>query len=226
MGQAHKGKARRGKRPARVFVVDDHEVLRKGFRYAFEGTEDLMVCGEAGDAASALAGIAAAKPDVVLVDLDLCGVLAFDLLDQLHQQWPALRLLVVSVHDPALYASRCLALGAHGYISKERSLQEIIAAIRCVLDEGRHVELPRAAAKRPVGRAAAAAGKLGNRECQVLRLLGLGQSNKEIADALAIDVRTVETYRQRMKAKLGLAHASELPRLAVLWTNRPAAPLL
>jgi DNA-binding NarL/FixJ family response regulator len=231
MGTAHEGKTRSKKSVrSRVFVVDDHEVVRRGFELILQRTDDLVVCGEAGNAQETLTRLPQAQADVVVMDLNLRGVLGFDLIGQVREGWPTLPVLVVSVHDEVAFGWRCVQAGASGYLAKEQAAEEIAGAIRRVLageiflservatQVRNHLVDTLRAGERP------AEWNFSNREWQVFVLLGKGQSNKEIAEALAVDVRTVETYRGRLKAKLGLPHGSNLPRLAVEWAMDRSTP--
>ena len=187
---------------------------------------DLEICGQAGEAAAALTAVPQARPDVMVVDLSLPRSSGLDLIKDMRTQFPAVRLLVLSMHDEASVAERAFRAGAHGYAVKRESGPQIIEGIRAVL-EGKFYVSPSLTAQlagRMFG-AGARSGRrpeevLSDREMEVFRLRGTGCAAKEIADRLGVSVKTVGTYDARIKEKLGLDDAGELMREAVLWHDR------
>jgi DNA-binding NarL/FixJ family response regulator len=210
-----------------VFLVDDHPLVREWLAGLVALEADLEVCGQAEDAPAALAAVPVTRPDIVVVDLTLPRSSGLELIKDLRAQFPALRLLVLSMHDEASVAERALRAGAHGYAVKRESGPHIIGAIRAVLAGKFHASPALAAelAGRMFAGAAPAAGRppeevLSDREMEVFRLRGQGRSAKEIAAFLRVSVKTVGSYDARIKEKLGLGNAGELMREAVLWHDR------
>jgi DNA-binding NarL/FixJ family response regulator len=211
--------------PARVLIVDDHPAVREGLGFRIARCPDLVVCGEAADLAGALSQAEQAGPDVIVVDIALGDGNGIDLIRRLRARDPAVRTLVWSMYPESLYAERALRAGAMGYITKQEATGRIIEAIRRVLCG--EVFLSEAAAgrliRRVVGRGAEVPAapspeeSLSDRELEVLRLLGTGLTTAESAQRLHLSVHTIDTYRQRIKGKLGLKNASELARVAAQW---------
>jgi DNA-binding NarL/FixJ family response regulator len=196
----------------RLFLVDDHPLVREGLILRLESVPDIRVVGEAGDAATAIERIGEVQPRVVLTDIGMKGVNGIELTRLLLAQQPQLIVLVLSMYDNAEYAQQAMAAGARGYVLKDSPSTEILAAIRAVAGGGTY--LSPALAQR-LFRPASARVQLSEREQQILALLGQGQSSKQIARALDIGVRTVETHRQSIRRKLDLAGQAELIRYAV-----------
>jgi DNA-binding NarL/FixJ family response regulator len=210
----------------RIFLVDDHPLVREWLASMVALEPDLEVCGQAEAAAAALAAVAQARPDLMVVDLSLPRGSGLDLIKNMQAQFPAVRLLVLSMHDEASVAERAFRAGAHGYAVKRESGPRIIDGIRTVL-EGKFYASPSLTAQlagRMFGGAAHGGGSpedlLSDREIEVFRLRGQGRSPKEIADRLGVSVKTVASYDARIKEKLGLSDAGELMREAVLWHDR------
>jgi DNA-binding NarL/FixJ family response regulator len=185
---------------------------------------DLAVCGDAADAASALEAIAAADPGVILLDVSLGATSGIDLIRELKQRAPHAAVLVVSMHDEELYAERALRAGASGYVMKHEATQSILRAIRSVAAGG--VFVSEAVSARLLGRWAAGGasdasplGKLSNRELHVLELIGRGMGTRAIAEQLQVSVKTVESYRARLKDKMNLRSGTELTRFAIHWAT-------
>jgi DNA-binding NarL/FixJ family response regulator len=199
--------------------VDDHPVTRLGLRYAFEREPDFTVCAEAADVGGALDALVRRPPDLVVTDLGLDGRSGLDLVKQIRTHYPAVAVVVFSMYDSRLYACRALEAGARGYVMKSGRHEELIRAAREVLRGGVYVgEAPGLQAADLDGRDAAMAA-LTDRELEVLMLIGQGYAPRHIADELCLSVSTVEAYRERLKAKLGIADAALLLRYAVRWVN-------
>jgi len=185
---------------------------------------DMAVCGEAEDRGSALEVIAREKPDLAIVDLTLKRSNGLDLIKDLHVMHPGLLVLVLSMQDEALYAERVIRAGAHGYITKQEATRKILDAIREVLG-GRVFLSPGISAEilsRMLGKSKGAIRSLevlSDRELQVFDLVGQGFGTRQIAEQLSLDVKTVETYRSRIKEKLEIRDASELLRKAIAWKH-------
>jgi DNA-binding NarL/FixJ family response regulator len=213
----------------RVFMVDDHPLVREWLGSLLRLQPDLEVCGEAGDPAVALAAMLASPPDVAIVDLSLKRGSGLELIKSLREQLPAVQPLVLSMHEEISDVERALRAGARGYVMKRESTSQIVTAIREV-HAGRiyaDAAILAALAGRMVGRPAQAVPAtpetLSDRELDVFRRLGEGHSTRRIADDLRLSVKTVQTYYARIREKLGLADAAELMRAAVRWqeSKRP-----
>jgi len=196
----------------RVLLVDDHPLVREGLAARMEGLADITVVGEAGDAAQALERVTQCQPNVVLMDIGMPGTSGIELTVQLLARDPGLIVLMLSMYDSGEHAQRAMAAGARGYVLKDSPSAEILAAIHTVAAGGAY--LSPALAQR-LFRAPAPRIALSEREQGILALLGQGQSSKQIARALDIGVRTVETHRQNIRRKLDLAGQAELIRYAV-----------
>ncbi len=209
----------------RILLVDDHPLVRERLAEIINRETDLKVCGEAEDRNAALATIAASRPDLVIVDLMLKDSDGLELIKDVHSRWPKVRMLVVSMHDESLYAERVIRAGALGYITKQEATRRILLAIRRVLSGS--IYLNEDVASHIIGRLGTRAGSvaatpaevLADRELQVFGLTGRGLSTNEIAARLHVAVKTIETYRARIKEKLKLTHPSELLQWAIAWTH-------
>ncbi len=187
---------------------------------------DLEVCGQAEDAATALAMVAEVRPDLMVVDLSLPRGSGLDLLKEMRTNFPGVRLMVLSMHDEASVAERAFRAGAQGYAVKRESGPRIIDGIRTVL-EGKFYASPSLTAQLAGRMFGGASGSkhspeelLSDREMEVFRLRGQGLNTKEIADRLGVSIKTVGTYDARVKEKLGMGDGTELMREAVLWQDR------
>jgi len=219
------------KKVKRVLLVDDHPIVRQGLRRLIEQEDDLWVCGEAETARDARAAIKELNPDVVIVDISLKQGDGIELVRDTRAHYPALPLLVLSMHDEAIYAERLLSAGANGYIMKQAASDQFLVALRRVLDRGIYVS---EAVGNSMIRKFAAGGsytstnpidRLSNRELQILHMIGKGLSTRESADALNLSVKTIESHRQRIKRKLNLNTGAQLVQYAVNWfLNRDAPP--
>ena len=210
----------------RILIVDDHPMMRTGLAQLIGNEDDLKVCGEADNAAQALDAVAKQKFDLALVDISLPDKNGLELIKDIRTLKPELPILVVSMHDESLYAERVIRAGALGYITKQEATRKILVAIRRVL-EG-IIYLNEKIASRIISRLTAHAGAvaatpaelLSDRELQVFDLTGRGQNTKEIATRLHLAVKTIETYRARIRGKLKLKNTSELLQSAISWTHQ------
>jgi DNA-binding NarL/FixJ family response regulator len=207
----------------RILLVDDHPVVRDGFAEVINREPDLTVCGAAEDRAGGLQAIETAKPNLVVIDLTLKNSSGMELIKDIHERWPELLILVVSMHNENLYAERVLRAGARGYITKQQATRDILQAIRRVLSGGIYLNETTGAAvlarltTKPQANEDAVLDLLTDRELQVFELTGQGFSTREISGQLHIDMKTVETYRIRIREKLNLETSSELLKLAIRW---------
>jgi DNA-binding NarL/FixJ family response regulator len=212
-------------KPTRVLLVDDHPVVREGLAESINRESDLTVCAQAEDHQQALLAIEHHHPELVVVDLMLRDSSGLELIKDIHARWPRLLILVVSMHDETLYAERVLRAGAQGYITKQQATHDILLAIRRVIGGGIYLNertasavLARLAAK-PQAASHSIPDLLADRELEVFELTGRGLSTREIAGQLRIDVKTVDTYRARIREKLNLKSSSELLQLAIRWNQ-------
>jgi DNA-binding NarL/FixJ family response regulator len=210
--------------PARIFIVDDHPLVRESLTNLLRQQPDFSVCGQAGDAAGALAAIAATAPDVAIVDLSLKDSSGLDLIKDLRERHPKIAIIVLSMHEELYYAERSLRAGARGYVTKRESTGQIVNAIRQVRT-GRiyaNAELLSQLAERMIGHTAAppeGPAALSDRELDVFQRLGRGQNTRLIASELNVSMKTVQAYCARIKDKLRLASGTELVLEAVRWVE-------
>lgn len=204
----------------RVFIVEDQPIVRERLRDVINRQPDLTVCGEADDAHPALELIEAAPPDLVITGLSFKRAQGLGFIKDLHARFPRLRVLVFSMYDELLYAERAVRAGACGFVHKRETTDELLRAIRHVLGGQVYLSEKISAAKlrqlfgRPLITPGSPLEQLSDRELEVLQLIGQGHSTRQIAAALHLDVKTVETYRSRIKLKLKLNNAVELLREA------------
>jgi two-component system response regulator NreC len=209
----------------RVFIADDHALLRSGLRLLIQAHDDMQVVGDAGDLAQAKREIAAATPDVLTLDISMPGATGTTSISVIRQLFPELRILVVTMHDDPAYVRTALALGAMGYVVKSAADTEPISAIRAVHQGRAFVDAQHAMAAFNSGPANASRGgatavpieKLSIREREVLVLIAQGHTNQAVADRLGLSVKTIESHRARFmeKEKLGLTSRADLTRFAV-----------
>lgn len=208
----------------RIFIVDDHPMMRDGLRALISGESDLEVCGEADDALPALEQIAKLKPDLIIVDITLRSTSGLELLKDLHHRAPSVPALVISMHDESLYAERVLRAGGRGYVMRQEGGKKLMEAIRHVLSGPTFVS-PKISARildafsghRSEG--SSPVEQLTNREFEVFQLIGGGLSTKDIAARLHVSAKTVEVHRGNIKQKLNVGTAPELIRFAVRWVE-------
>ena len=210
----------------KILLVDDHPVLRKGLVRLIDAKDEFVVCGEASTAADAMTLIRELKPDLVMVDIGLPGASGIELTKTIRAEFPQLPVLILSMHEEALYATRALRAGAMGYIVKQDAVDNIAAALREALN-GRRYLSPLIAAQLqhngPSGQTTASddpIGLLTDREFEIFELIGKGHEVYEISEALGVSPKTVETHRTNIKEKLKLKNARQVARLAVQWLGQ------
>lgn len=209
----------------KIFVVDDHSVMRWGYIALINQEPDLKVVGEAGSALEAIERIPKANPDLAIVDISLEGMNGIELTKHLRAQHPDLPVLIVSMHDESLYGERALRAGARGYIMKKEARTKIVEAIRCMLNgrfylsDAMHTKILLQYQGRPLGEERSSLDRLSDRELEVFELFGRGNSTREIAEALLISPKTVESHRNRIKEKLAVESTTELLQHAVQWVQ-------
>ena len=207
----------------KVLIVDDHPAVREGLAVRIASQPDMEVCGEATDVAQAVELIEAARPDVVIVDIQLETGNGLDLVERIKARDESIGILVWSMYPDNVYAQRALRAGALGYINKRHATSRIVEAIRRVRD-GR-IYLCEETAEQLLGTAfgrgkqlkASGVDCLSGRELEVFRLIGQGLTTSQVAERLHRSVNTVESHRQKIKDKLGLMTAAELSRAAAQW---------
>ena len=220
-----KGAPKSKNRECRIMLVDDHAIVREGFAEIINSKTDLQVCGQASAAGRALEAVGRLKPDLVVVDLSLQRGSGLELIKQIKALHPQVPMLVLSMHDEALYAERCLRAGALGYVMKQEEAGTVMQAVRSVLRG--EVHLSKAVRGRMlrtlVGRQLApdqtGIAHLSDREIEIFQLIGEGRTTRQIAQKLHRSLSTVETHRAHIKEKLNLYNAVELMRAAVEWAT-------
>ena len=210
----------------KVFVVDDHAIVREGLTLLINREADLAVCGVAEEMHSALRTMETVRPDVLIVDISLNGPDGLDLLKTIRMKDPSLPVLILSMHDESIYAERALRAGANGYIMKQEATERVLVALRRILNREMYVSdqiatkmLQRLAGQSPT-RERSPLDVLSDRELEVLRLIGEGRSTREIAEKLHLSVKTVESYQSHLKEKLGLRNSRELFQFAIEFALR------
>lgn len=210
----------------RILLIDDHPLLREGMSQIINGQPDLIVCGEAGDRANAMAVAEATKPDLVVVDISLKDQSGLELIKDFKVRFPNMLMLVLSIHDESFYAERALRAGARGYIMKHEASEKVLGAIRCVLGGDVFVsdKIAGGILDKVTGHATtskrSALDVLSDREMEVLVLIGKGYGSQQIAKQLSISVKTVEAHRANIKLKLNLTSSSELLQRAIGWAQQ------
>jgi DNA-binding NarL/FixJ family response regulator len=209
----------------RILVVDDHPIIRLGIRKMLSADASLSVSDEVDTAGAALRSIAATKPDLALIDLSLTDTPGLELLRLLHDTYPELPVLVLSMHDEELFAERVIKAGARGYVMKDQAIRELVQAIQQVISGKIYVS--ERIARRLLAREKQTHAKtdipldrLTNRELEVFDLIGRGMSTAALALELKVSIKTIETHRANIKRKLRLKDSVQLVRFAVSWSVR------
>ncbi len=211
----------------RVLLVDDHPVLRKGLARLIDSKEEFAVCGEASTAVDAMALIREVEPDLVIVDIGLPDTSGIELTKTIRAEFEKLPVLILSMHEEALYATRALRAGAMGYIVKQDAIDNIAAALRDALNGRRYLSPVIAAQLQhngPDGKTSTddPVSLLTDREFEIFEMIGKGHEVREISDALGLSPKTVETHRTNIKEKLKLKNARQVARLAMQWLGQRA----
>ena len=211
----------------RIYIVDDHPLVRQGLSQVINNEADMEICGEAEDAPEAMKGVGQAEPDVIIVDISLRGNNGLELIKNLKAIHENIPILVFSMHDETIYAQRALRAGAKAYVMKKESPSKVVDAIRRIIkgeiyvsplvaDQVLHqiVNGPNnATSASPIDR-------LTDRELEVVQLIGRGLSSREIAESLNLSVKTIESHRAHVKEKLSLRNATELVQFSVQWVDQ------
>lgn len=210
-------------RPATVFIVDDHPMMRHGLSQFIHAESGVEVCGEAADARQALPAILRLRPALVILDISLPGKNGLELIKEVRAQVSSIKILVHSMHDERIYAQRALRAGAQGYIMKEHDGDQLTIAVRQVLKGGIYLSPAAAEAAHSSERGVPAVARLTDRELEVLHLIGNGCDNAEIARRLSLSIKTVDAHRENIKRKLRLKSSTELNLFAVRWVEADRA---
>ena len=211
---------------ARILIVDDHVIVRQGIAQLVNRELDLDVCAEAGDADSAIAVLRDTQVDLAIVDISLPGTSGIELVKLMRDAQPQLPVLVMSMHDEALYSDRAFRAGAKGYVMKQEATEKLLAAIRKILNGGVYVSdrmqtvMVQRFLNSGVDETVSFIDNLTDREFEILRMIGQGLTVAEIADKLGRSAKTVEAHRANLREKLGLKRAAELARFATQWVER------
>ncbi len=207
----------------KVLVVDDHPILRQGLAMLINQQQDMMVCGEAEDAHTVMQWIVQKNPDIVILDISLKGPDGIELLKSIRNTHTHLPVLILSMHDEAIYAERALRARANGYIMKQEATEKVLVAVRRILNGD--VYLSDAMSSRMLQQYIDGApsllqsriAALSDRELEVFRQIGEGRATREIAEDLRLSIKTVETYQAHIKEKLALRSGRELIQHAIQW---------
>jgi DNA-binding NarL/FixJ family response regulator len=205
----------------KVFIVDDHPIVRDGLAQLVTGESDLEVCGTGEEVSASLRAILETQPDLVLLDVSLKDSDGLELAKELKARVPHLPVLMLSMHDESLYTERALRAGTRGFIMKEEAPQTLLAAIRKVLGGGMYVSekmsasLLQGMARGKKHGIELPMDRLTDRELEIFRMIGAGKSVKQIAKVLFLSAKTVESHREHIKEKLNVKSSAELLRFAI-----------
>ena len=213
----------------RIFLVEDHPLLRQGLKLFIEHQADMEVCGEAGNAAEAFSAIAAIRPDAVVTDISMPGMNGIEFIKTTKALYPELAVVVLSMHDEMVYAERALRAGALGYVMKKEGASEVITALRKAFLGKKHIseKVVGSIMGKALGRKISADTKssslveaLSDRELEVFEHIGSGEDTSSIAAALGVSTHTVDTHRMHIKDKLQIGTMTELIQRAAVWVDR------
>ena len=216
-------------RKINVMIIEDHLVVREGLAILIGQKADMAICASVGGAEEAMAALAEARPDVIILDLALGHTTGLDLIVPILSQQPGVKILVLSMHHERLYAERVLRMGASGYIMKSEGHAKVVEGIREVMAGHTYVS---AAIRDQLWHSLLGQGReehvpgnaLTDRELEVFHLLGQGLTTQQIAESLQISGKTVQTYRNHIKEKLHIRNAAELMQQATLWAHDHPPP--
>jgi DNA-binding NarL/FixJ family response regulator len=206
-----------------VLVVDDHPLMRQGLALLINQQQDMQVCGEAEEAQAAMHAIAQLRPDIMILDISLSGPDGLELLKIIRASDPDLPVLILSMHDEAIYAERALRARANGYIMKQEATEKVLVAVRRILNGEIYLSerMSNKMLQQYIGGTPSMIqsriASLSDRELEVFRLIGEGRATREIAEELHLSVKTVETYQAHIKEKLVLRSGRALIQHAIQW---------
>ena len=212
-----------GPKIKKVLIVDDHPLIREGLASRVSSQPDLEVCGEAASANEALERVKATNPDLAIIDIQLVESSGIELIREIKDRFPSVKMLVISAYDDSLYAERALRAGALGYLNKRLCQKNILEAVRAVLDGRRYVS--EEMTQRLVSLAVSGGDptfsdpvqSLSDRELEVFQMIGQGLKSSAIANRLFLSVHTIDSHREKIRHKLGLRNGNELMQRAVQW---------
>jgi len=213
----------------KVFIVDDHALMRRGLADLVNGEDDLTVCGEADEAPKALSGISKTAPDLVIADMSLRGSSGLELIKNVKVLRPDLPILVLSMHDENIYAQRVLRAGAKAYVMKQDAADRVLQAIRKILKGEIYVservgtQMLQQIVRGHSPAESSPVERLSDRELEVVQLIGRGRTTREIAGTLNVSIKTIESHRAHLKEKLDLRNATELVQFCVQWVEQENA---
>lgn len=216
------------KRYKKVFLVDDHPVVRQGLKMLIEQDGEFSICGESDSAQDAIQQLNKLTPDILLTDLSLKESNGLELVKDIRQHNPNLPILVFSIHDESVYAERALSAGANGYVMKQEDPDLLLRAIHKVLEGDIHLSLKMtsqllkqlSSGKAPASSSSLdAVSVLSDRELEVFELIGKGLSTRKIAEQLNLSIKTIETYRAHIKHKFNISDSTELTHRAIQWAD-------
>ncbi len=214
----------------KILIVDDHPIFRMGMKELLNQEDDLTVCSVAEDFTSARKSLSEDQPDLAIIDISLAEENGLDLVKEITLNYSGLPILVLSLHDESVWAERAIRAGARGYVMKKEASESVISAIRNILNGKIHVSPDMMAhlldkfQGNPNAQGAPTVDILTDRELEVFRLIGSGLSTREIAQRMKLGIKTIGTYRDRIKQKLCLKSATELTRHAVIWKEKEHFP--
>ncbi len=211
---------------SKILIVDDHPIFRMGMAELLGQEDDFEVCAVAEDIVSARKAIFKYEPNLVIVDITLAGDNGLDLVKEISAGNKCIHVLVLSMHDESVWAERSIRAGAKGYIMKREASESVISVLRDIVDGKIHVSANMLALMldkfhvKPDSAGAATVDLLTDRELEVFRLIGAGLATREVAGRMNLGIKTIGTYRDRIKQKLCIKTSAELSRRAVLWAER------
>lgn len=217
----------------RVFIVDDHPLLRKGLTQLIHQEADLIVCGEAGDSKEAMELVERSNPEVAIIDLILKGADGLELIKNIRALLPKLPILVLSMHEETLYAERVLRAGAKGYLMKAEAPEKVLVALRRILADGIYLSerltnsmLHKLVNSSSAEQAMSPIDSLTDRELEIFQLIGRGRGTRDIARDLHISVKTIESHRAHIKEKMNLKSGMELIQYSIQWAQERSSATL
>lgn len=206
----------------RIFIVDDHPMMREGLKYLLAEQVDLECCGEAAKVAGTTNLIESTHPDLVMIDISLKDGSGIELIQEIRRQNQTVRILILSMYDVKIYGHRVFRAGAQGYLNKQEPAETLLQAIRLVLSGGTYWPAEIAGQfvttkRQPPGNNPGGVASLSDRELEVFQLIGQGLTTGQVARSLFLSPHTIDTHREKIKLKLGIKTAGELQREAVQW---------
>ena len=209
-----------------ILIVDDHPIFRMGMQELLNQEDGFSVCGVAKDVAEARKALREKAPDLAIIDISLAEENGLDLVKEIATNYCSVPVLVLSLHDESVWAERAIRAGARGYVMKKEASESVISAVKNILAGKIHVSQDMMAhlldkfQMNPERQGAPTVDVLTDRELEVFRLIGSGLATREIADRMKLGIKTIGTYRDRIKQKLCIKNAAELTRRAVLWIEK------